>query len=151
MLKPIFFINNINQEFLFYKKNLNLYINYSINFKIFIINNINIVSLLLKKNLINNIPFINDYTFLNKKYLFIIFKTYFFNNKLNFLILNKKNYKSISNIYSNSNWMEREIKEFNNFYFINLKDTRRLLLDYTIDIISLNYSNNNNIFYDIII
>lgn len=37
---------------------------------------------------------------------------------------------SLSNIFYNSVWLEREILDFSQFTIYNLKDTRRLLLDY---------------------
>lgn len=39
---------------------------------------------------------------------------------------------SLSNIYSSFTWVERELKEFSELLFLGLKDTRRLLTDYTI-------------------
>lgn len=139
----------MNQEIIFYKKNINLYLYYNLNIKLYIINDLYLISLFIKKNLFNNIPFIVDYVYLNTNYLFIIFNTYFFINNFNFIYINKKKVKSINNIYSNSLWLEREIKEFNNIFFFFSKDSRRLLLDYTIKINNNNNNNNNNIFYDI--
>lgn len=39
---------------------------------------------------------------------------------------------SLSNIYSSFTWVERELKEFSDLLFAGLKDTRRLLTDYTV-------------------
>ena len=52
------------------------------------------------------------------RYIFV----YFFNNK------EKRN--SISTIYFNANWLERELVEFFNVQITNRSDTRNLLLDY---------------------
>lgn len=38
---------------------------------------------------------------------------------------------SLSNIYQGFTWVERETKEFDTITFIGLRDTRRLLTDYT--------------------
>lgn len=68
-----------------------------------------------------------------QNFLYGIFSCYF---DKNFLILNSnfssQNFLySISTLYSSCIWMERELKEFSNMYIYNLKDTRRLLTDYT--------------------
>lgn len=39
---------------------------------------------------------------------------------------------SFSSIWASAIWMEREFAEFSEFYFYGLKDSRRLLLDYSI-------------------
>lgn len=54
----------------------------------------------------------------NSRYVFM----YFINST------EKKN--SLSDTYSNSNWLERELVEFFNINLINRTDTRNLLLDY---------------------
>lgn len=38
---------------------------------------------------------------------------------------------SLSKLFSNTIWLEREILDFSNITFFNLVDTRRLLIDYT--------------------
>ena len=38
---------------------------------------------------------------------------------------------SISNIFQSTTWVERELKEFSGLIFNNLRDSRRLLTDYT--------------------
>lgn len=37
---------------------------------------------------------------------------------------------SVSTIYSSACWLERELSDFTNIFFLNASDTRRLLLDY---------------------
>lgn len=57
----------------------------------------------------------------------------FFNPiRLNIYIKHAKNLflPSLSNIFYNSVWLEREILDFSQFTIYNLKDTRRLMLDY---------------------
>lgn len=41
-----------------------------------------------------------------------------------------KSIPSISELFSNSNWLEREASELSNVFFLNKKDTRNLLLPY---------------------
>lgn len=71
---------------------------------------------------------------------------------INFYNINFKNNSfystSISNIFSNCIWLERESSEMFNITFLGLKDTRKLLLDYTTDrgvlsksYVTTNYSN----------
>jgi NADH:ubiquinone oxidoreductase subunit C len=43
-------------------------------------------------------------------------------------------FESVDLIYRNSNWLERETSEMYNIYFKKKLDSRKLLLDYTIDI-----------------
>lgn len=52
----------------------------------------------------------------------------------------KIKYKSLSPFYQSFTWMERELKEFSSIQIINLRDTRRLLTDYT-----SNLTNNYNL------
>lgn len=58
-----------------------------------------------------------DYTS-NSRYIFF----YFLNNS--------ESKYSISDVYFNANWLERELVEFFNIKLINRSDTRNLLLDY---------------------
>ena len=55
---------------------------------------------------------------------------------------------SSSSIFLGSQWVERELKEFFNLYFINLNDTRRLLSDYMG--LDLHYSTYKTTSYDLI-
>lgn len=65
--------------------------------------------------------------------LLIFYLFYFYNLKikLNIIMTNEGSFKSIWNIYTNSNWLERETQEMYGVKFILKKDIRRLLLDYT--------------------
>lgn len=63
-------------------------------------------------------------------------------------ILVDKNIQSISSVYSGNSWIEREVREFNKIFFVNLNDTRKLLLSYNYND-TLHYNNYNNIINDI--
>lgn len=71
------------------------------------------------------------------------------NFKINCLKLNINKYffKSDSNIFSNSTWLERENSEMFNLKYSGLRDNRKLLLDYTtkkgVLLSSYKYSNSN--------
>jgi hypothetical protein len=60
-----------------------------------------------------------------------------FNNYLSsdsvafFVITAKPQLVSISSLFAGCSWVEREIKEFSLITFLGLRDTRRLLTDYT--------------------
>lgn len=107
--------------------------------------------LYLKFNL-NKLFFPLDMTvFEDKKklYFYNIFSCYYWKNFLNIKWVINKNFltPSISNIYPSYNWVERELKESFNIYFVNLKDSRRLLTDYTN--VSYDYITYNTISYDL--
>lgn len=46
--------------------------------------------------------------------------------------MNKKqtSFKSVTELFLNSNWLEREVAELNGIFFLGKKDTRNLLLQY---------------------
>lgn len=54
--------------------------------------------------------------------------------KLTLIFYGKNEYQSIDLIYKNSNWLEREISEMYGVFYVNKRDIRKLLLDYTMDI-----------------
>jgi Ni,Fe-hydrogenase III component G len=58
------------------------------------------------------------------------------------------NILSISKIYFGNTWVERELKEFNNIYFIGLIDNRKLLSNYNYNN-KLNYNQFNSIINDL--
>lgn len=60
-----------------------------------------------------------------------LFSSYFFNKRLIMFFKVFTDINSISTVYSNSKWLERELREFTNIYFCGLRDTRKLLLNYT--------------------
>lgn len=81
-----------------------------------------------------------------------VFSCYFSNNyTITSTTLNtNQKYKSLSPYYSGFTWIEREIKEFSNIHIINLRDTRRLLTDYTTTInSSYNLTSYNNLTQDL--
>ena len=70
-----------------------------------------------------------DATILEKKY-YLSLQTLFYDFKILLITNIKKNLTSVSNIYYSNCWVERELKEINKINFINLKDSRKLLLNY---------------------
>ena len=125
MLKNFIFINiffNKNYFYFYKSKNSN--------------------NIYLHTNLLNNIPFTK---ITNTRNLILFDKFAYYNNNKNILsifndieknynlilINNKKTHKSNSNIFYNSIWLEREVNEFFKINFLNLKDNRPLLLNYS--------------------
>ena len=80
-------------------------------------------------NILNN--------FFNKQRLVLFYSYYFYDIKVKLHIIlilsffNKEGINSIDKIYRNSNWLEREVSEMSGVHFINKKDIRKLLLDYS--------------------
>ena len=80
-------------------------------------------------NILNN--------FFNKQRLVLFYSYYFYDIKVKLHIIlilsffNKEGINSIDKIYQNSNWLEREVSEMSGVHFINKKDIRKLLLDYS--------------------
>lgn len=68
----------------------------------------------------------------NKRFIFFnIYYCYFIKIRLTLLTTINKNIESIDYIYQNSNWLEREVSEMFGISFLNKKDNRSLLLDYS--------------------
>jgi NADH dehydrogenase (ubiquinone) Fe-S protein 3 len=66
-----------------------------------------------------------------QKFVCLAFNNLFLNTK--FLIITKNSNKTIqssSELFLNSNWLERETSELSNIFFSNKKDTRNLMLPY---------------------
>lgn len=128
-----------------YSKNNNIFF-FKLNtfFNFFFINKKNLNSLyfyVLDCSLIN---------FLNINYYYIAYQSFFFDYQI---LLESKFFKriaSISTIYSGNSWVERELKEKNKFIYINLNDSRKLLLNYTYSN-SIEYNNYNHIINDLLI
>jgi Ni,Fe-hydrogenase III component G len=131
----------------------------SINFKYFYSNNIFSIKLknfyyffLINKFNINSTYFYNlDATILNKivnKTYVISTQTFFYDLQLLLNINVANNVLSISKIYFGNTWVERELKEFNNVYFIGLIDNRKLLSNYNYNN-KLNYNQFNSIVNDL--
>lgn len=106
-----------------------------------------------KKNLNCLYFYILDCTIINSlnlKLHYIAYQSYFFDYQILTEYKFKKYTNSLSSIYSGNSWTERELKEFNNVFFLNLNDSRKLLLNYNyIDFIQ--YNNYNNIVNDLLI
>ena len=131
----------------------------SINFKYFYSNNIFSIKLknfyyffLINKFNINSTYFYNlDATIVNKivnKTYVISTQTFFYDLQLLLNINVANNVLSISKIYFGNTWVERELKEFNNIYFIGLIDNRKLLSNYNYNN-KLNYNQFNCIINDL--
>jgi len=131
----------------------------SINFKYFYSNNIFSIKLknfyyffLINKFNTNSTYFYNlDATILNKvvnKSYVISTQTFFYDLQLLLNINVANNVLSVSKIYFGNTWIERELKEFNNIYFIGLIDNRKLLSNYNYNN-KLNYNQFNSIISDL--
>lgn len=72
--------------------------------------------------------------YLNQTYLYtIIFNNFFLSRRWFFLTtLPQRSVTSLSNLYICSVWLEREVAELDSVQIKLLKDTRRLLQDYTL-------------------
>ena len=69
--------------------------------------------------------------------------------------LQKLELVSICSIFPSSSWLERELSDFTNIYFLGLLDTRRLLLDYFQDkklweTHIKSYKSYSNTFYEVV-
>lgn len=86
---------------------------------------------------LSNLFFVQDITNIQtnnlNSNLFSAYSCYFFNFSIyNFSNLNITNQlNSLSKLFLSCVWIERELSEFFNIFFIGLKDSRRLLSDYT--------------------
>ena len=124
-------------QIFFILKNYKIILWYSINFKntyYLYINYkfIKIINLYIKHELyLNNTIFIDNSIF-NKKYLYYNYFSFYLNLHFFFINYIKKNQiLSISYIYYNSLWVERETSEMFYIFFKNIKDSRKLLLNYS--------------------
>lgn len=83
----------------------------------------------------------NKYTkefelFFKKTRILVYYIVYFYKLKLKVTLIfyGEGAFDSIDLIYRNSNWLERETSEMYNVFFYKKRDSRKLLLDYTLDI-----------------
>lgn len=133
----------------------------NINFKYSLINNIYYINInqnyfyyffLLNYKNLNSLNFyildIMTFKSINVNNYYVAYQSIFFDFKI--LVETKfNNYiNSISKIYKGVLWVERETKEFNNIQYINLNDSRKLLLNYNYNY-QLQYNNFNNIINDL--
>ena len=68
------------------------------------------------------------------KHRFLVYSLYYFYfSKIKITIIQSSNNSidSVDSVFRNSSWLEREISEMFNINFINKKDNRSLLLDYS--------------------
>lgn len=107
------------------------------------------INIFLKKELLINSNFLTDMSAIDTlNFEKNIFNVEIFNNKNRFIVYNtyylylckirlsifqniNKNIQSIDSIYPNASWLERETFEMYNIQFLNKKDNRSLLLDYS--------------------
>lgn len=130
-----------------YNKTNNLYYLSIINstlFFFFLINKKNINSLLFS----NLDAVITNET--NRKFYHITLQTFFFDYKMLITTSTTTNFYSISSIYSGNIWLERELKEMSCTNFLNLSDTRKLLLNYNYNT-DLVYNNYNQIVNEVLV
>lgn len=154
MIKKKFFLNNwwldstiLNPNFTSFKFSLTnniFYLNLSSNFLFYFF--------LINKNNLNNYYFyLLDSTVLTnyeKKEYQVAYQSIFYDLKIFINVKFNKSLPSITKIYKSASWVERENKEFNNIFFQNLNDTRKLLSNYNYNK-NLQYNNFNNIINDI--
>ena len=100
----------------------------------------------------NNMFFYNLYAVICSKNslnnYFIGIQTFFFDLQIFAEITFKDKLDSLSKVYSGNTWMERELKESNNIFFLNLIDNRKLLFNYNYNN-NLEYNHFNSIINDI--
>jgi hypothetical protein len=100
-------------------------------------NNTNFLFFLINKYNLNSLFFYIVDSLVVKNIYYITYQSFFYDFKILVKSRFKRNIKSLSRIYGNMIWSERENKEFNKVFFLNLKDSRKLLSNY-------NYNNHNN-------
>ncbi len=132
--------NNIN--FKYYYTNNIFFINLTNFFYFFLINKYNINCMLFYC-----LDAVIDTNKNNKNY-YISYQSFFYDLKIMCEIKFKNYLQSLSSVYNSQTWVERELKEMNNIFFLNLVDTRKLLLNYNYNY-TINYNNFNNIINDI--
>lgn len=112
-----------------------------------------ILILINKKNL-NSLLFSNlDAVIVNevyKKTYHFTLQTIFFDHKILLTTSTTTYFYSISSIYFGNTWLERELKEMTTTNFLNLSDTRKLLLNYNYNV-DLIYNNYNQITNEILV
>jgi Ni,Fe-hydrogenase III component G len=75
-------------------------------------------------------------------------QTFFFDLQLLVEFNFKNKIDSLSKIYSGNTWIERELKESNDVFFLDLLDNRKLLSNYNYNF-TLEYNHYNSIINDI--
>lgn len=85
---------------------------------------------------------------LKKNQLIINHQSIFFDYQVTTLTSINKKINSISKLNKGSTWLEREDKELNNTNYVNLADSRKLLLNYNYNL-EVSYTGFNQIISDI--
>ena len=91
-------------------------------------------SSLIESSVIDLLKYNDNIMFLKQKKRFLkynIYYMYLLKSRLTLLQLLDNNADTVDNIYLNSAWLERENSEMYNINYINKKDNRSLLLDYS--------------------
>lgn len=121
-------------------------------------NNNNLIFLLLKSSYNSNYYNV-DMTFFKKSADSLLIS--YFSNIINYekvlittnILHNKNHLNSLSNLFQSTIWTERELQEFHYIIFLKLRDTRRLLTDYTysklLNISSLKNESYSTIYQDL--
>ena len=77
------------------------------------------------------IPESEFFNFKDRFLVYSIYYFYFIKIKITLVQSTNNNLNSIDTIYKNASWLEREVSEMFGINFINKKDNRSLLLDYS--------------------
>lgn len=125
------FLCQNNLFFLYIKKNWILLFNLVLKNELFLNNN----SLIESSYIDFNFFFLKNINLLKYKGL-LFFNIYIYTLKIKFIVFTlhnsiKKTFFSLDKIFLNSNWLEREISEMYNIFFLYKNDTRNLLLEYS--------------------
>lgn len=134
-LNPVVYTSNslTNNHYVCYIPNnwyygINIFIKKELFFNFSYLTDISAIDTLnFEKNIINLNIFNNNKRFI----MYNTYYLYFCKIRLSLFQAINKNIESIDSIYPNSNWLEREVFEMYGLQFLNKKDNRSLLLDYS--------------------
>ena len=127
--------NNIN--FKYYYTNNIFFINLTNFFYFFLIN---------KYNTLNTLFYCVDATInqdKNKKFYYVSYQSFFYDLKILCEIQFKNYLQSLSGIHHSHTWVERELKETNKVFFLNLIYYRKIFWNYNYNF-KINYNKYNN-------
>lgn len=134
-LNPVVYTSEIlpkNHFVCFIDKNwyygVNAFLKNELFYSLSTLNEMSFVDTLKYNNIIPNTNISNK---LNRFVLFNTYYTYFAKIRLTLMVSTNDSIVSIENLYKNANWLEREASEMFGVPFLNKKDTRPLLLDYS--------------------
>lgn len=77
------------------------------------------------------IPDIETFNLKDRFLIYNIYYFYYIKIKITFIQSTNNTIDSIDSVYKNASWLEREVSEMFGINFINKKDNRSLLLDYS--------------------